>query len=60
MVGGRISKMVISLDPHKRFCEAIHQKITRIFPNQLIYDTRQNYLFYKNGKFKIDFSTYIF
>ena len=59
MVGGRISNIVISLDPHKGFCEAIHQKKAIIFLNQLIYDTWQNYIFYKNGKFIIDFSTYI-
>ena len=60
MVGGRISRIVISLDPHKGFCEAIHQEKARIFLHQLIYDTWQNYLFYKNDKFIIDFSTYIF
>ena len=60
MVGGRISKIVISLDPHKGFCEAIHQKKAKIFLHQLIYDTWQNNSFYNNGKFIIDFSPYIF
>ena len=59
MFGGHISKIVISLDPNQGFCEATHQKKSRIVRHQLIYDTWQNYSFYKNGKFIIDFSTYI-
>ena len=35
------------------------QKKVRICLYQLVYDTWQNYFFYKNGEFKIDFFTYI-
>ena len=60
MVGGCISKVVTSLDPHKGFYQAIYQKNARIVLYQMVYDTWQNEIFYKNGEFKIDFFTYIF
>ena len=60
MVGGCQSQVVTSLDHRKGFYQAIYQRNARIFLYQLVYDTWQNQLFYKNGEFKIDFFNYVF